>query len=951
MLITLINNVTLLIALSVVWGQILLLRKNYPNAYRVISGFLFGISAIFAMLTPLTFEEGIIYDGRSVVIALSGLFGGSMATLIASLIAGAYRMFLGGSGVYAGVASIIVSAVTGLLLRRIHNNNPINISLKTLILFAVFTHFLVLLCQLLLPWPKGLIVIKTIGVSYLLVLSSGLVTISLFLQSIEQRMLGLQNLKASVDELHDILSINPSVLFSIDPASFEVQWLSPNIHVILGCQLEELLHKRLLYKKVMHDDEKNIEILFDTIQNSNFASTECRVVTETGVIKWIDIHLRAIKDEHNTITELFGSMTDITERKKIAKRLEESEEQYRSMFKDSKAVMLLINPDDGRIVDANTAAEQFYRWNKDELRSMKISDINTLGSEEIQKRMDEVKNQKRVFFEFKHRKKDGSISDVEVYSSAVTIAGKTYLFSIIHDVTAKKKTEEALLKSQELFRLIFDNAPMGIYSFDEKGVITACNDNFVAIIGSSHKALIGLETLKLPNKKVVEAVTQCLKGKQSEYRDWYTSVTANKTTPVRALFWPLVLEGTVIGGIAFVEDLTAQTETQKQKEKLEEQLRQAQKLESIGRLVGGIAHDFNNILSIISGYTELIKIRIAKDSPIYCDLEEIMNATRRSADIVRQLLTFSRQQNIHPTRVNPNSIIAHNRRMLETMVGENVMIKLDLSQDLWDVFLDVAMFVQILTNLASNSRDAIHDIGTITITTQNKYLDDEFCAAHLGCNPGEYVMLQFADSGIGMDKDTLKKIFEPFFTTKDVGKGTGLGLSTVYGVVKQFNGYITVYSEVGKGTVINIFFPKYVEQVPELPQELAVKEVKKITKKTIVLVEDDVSILDILTKMLTLLEQEVIAYNDPVQAINDSNRYKDTVSILITDIIMPTMNGKDLYEAMKKICPNLKVIFISGYSNDVFKGIGIDMEHSYFLQKPFTLDDLQEALKNISNTE
>lgn len=951
MLITLINNVTLLIALSVLWGQILLLRKKYLNAYRVIAGFLFGISAIFAMLIPLTFEEGIIYDGRSVVIALSGLFGGGISTLIASLIAGAYRIYLGGSGVYAGVASIIVSALTGLLVRRIHNNNPVNVSLKSLVLFAVFTHFLVLLCQLLLPWPKGLIVIQTIGLSYVAVFSSSLVIISLFLQPIEQQTLGLQNLKADVDQLHDILSINPSVLFSIDPASFAVDWVSPNIQDVLGYKLEDHLQKRLLYKKVIHDDEKNIEILFDTIQYSNFASTECRVVTQTGIIKWIDIHLRTIKDEHNTITALFGSMTDITERKKIAKRLEESEEQYRSVFEDSKAVMLLINPDDGQIVDANTAAEQFYGWNKDELRSMKISDINTLSSEEIQQRMDEVKNQERVFFEFKHRKKDDSVSNVEVYSSAVNIGGKTYIFSIIHDVTAKKKAEDALLKSQELFRLIFDNAPMGIYAFDEGGRVTACNENFVSIIGSSYKALIGLETLKLPNKKVVEAVRQCLSGKQSEYRDWYTSVTANKTTPVRALFSPLVLEGTVIGGIAFVEDLTVQIEAEKQKEKLEEQLRQAQKLESIGRLVGGIAHDFNNILSIISGYAELIRIKITNDSPIYQDLEEIAAATKRSADIVRQLLTFSRQQNIHPTRVNPNSIIAHNRRMLETMVGENVMIKLDLSQDLWDVFLDVAMFVQILTNLASNSRDAIHDIGTITITTQNKYLDEEFAAAHPECNPGEYVMLQFSDTGIGMDKDTLEKIFEPFFTTKDVGKGTGLGLSMVYGIVKQFNGFITVYSEVGRGTVVNIFFPKYVEQVPELPQELAVKEVKKITKKTIVLVEDDVSILDMLTKMLTLLEQEVIAYNDPVQAINDSNRYKDTVAILITDIIMPTMNGKDLYEAMKKICPNLKVIFISGYSNDVFKGIGIDMEHSYFLQKPFTIDDLQEALKNISNTE
>jgi len=217
MLLTLVHNITLLIALSVIWGPILTLRKNYTNTYRILSGFLFGLSAVAAMATPLVFEEGIIYDGRSVVIALSGLYGGGIASLIASLIAGSYRIFLGGAGVYAGVASVIVSALSGLVLRRMYKNRSTEIPFYVLLIFAVITHVLVLLCQLLLPWPRGLTVIATIGIQYVMILSFGLCAIALVFRELENRTLALQNLKASADLLQDVLSVNPSIVFSMDP--------------------------------------------------------------------------------------------------------------------------------------------------------------------------------------------------------------------------------------------------------------------------------------------------------------------------------------------------------------------------------------------------------------------------------------------------------------------------------------------------------------------------------------------------------------------------------------------------------------------------------------------------------------------------------------------------------------------------------------------------------------
>jgi PAS domain S-box-containing protein len=948
MLLTLLHNITLLVALSVLWGPIVTLRKRYPTIYRILSGLLFGLCAIAAMATPLIFEEGIIYDGRSVVIGLSGLYGGGIASLIASLVAGMYRIYLGGPGVYAGVASVIVSAVAGLVLRRVYKNTPTTIPLYIIIAFAIFTHVFVLLCQLLLPWPKGITVITTMGIQYVMVLSTGLVAIALVFNIIESRALALQKLQASADFLQDVLSITPSVVFSMNPDDYTITWISPNVEVIVGYTPDEVMRDNWFKKIVYTEDIKNFEMLLNDIAVHNYASVECRIVNKFATIKWIDINLRAIRSDEGKITGIFGSITDITQRKKLANQLKESEERYRTIFANSKAVMLIIDPDTGNIVDANEAAVQFYGYTRKELQTMKVQQINTLPPEEIKARMEEARTYKRVYFEFKHRKKDGSIVDVDVYSSAVIIGGKQYLFSIIHDVSAKRKAQEALKKSEELFRLIFQDAPMGIYAFDENGVITACNDNFVKIIGSSREALVGLNTLKLPDKRVVEAVSKCLQGMQSEYNGWYKSVTADKVTPARALFSPLIVENKIVGGLAIVEDMTYQIEAEAQKEKLGEQLRQAQKLEAIGRLVGGIAHDFNNILSIISGYAELIKIKIEKDNPIYSDLEEISNATKRSAEIVRQLLTFSRQQKVNPIRVNPNYIIKSNEKMLAAMIGENIKLKLELSDDVHDIWIDATTFVQILTNLASNSRDAIKDIGTITIVTKNKYLDEVFCSTHPGCTPGDFVMIQFIDDGCGMDKETLDRIFEPFFTTKEVGKGTGLGLSTVYGIVKQFNGYVNVYSEAGKGTVVNIFFPRYVEEVPAIQLKEEIKDTKIVLPKNRVLVvEDDNTILDMLKKMLSLLDQEVILYNDPNTALSMVDSYKDTVNVLIADIVMPQMNGIELYNKLKPLIPHIKAIFISGYSDDAFKEFINGIKPSIFLQKPFTLDDLKNALEKM----
>ncbi len=822
MLMTLIHNVTLLVALSVLWTPILLLRKKYTNLYRILSGILFGFSAIAAMMTPLNFAPGIIYDGRSVVIALSALYGGGIASLIASLIAAAYRIWLGGSGIYAGVASIAVSAIIGLFVRRKYRNQPTNIPIQNIVIFSFIVHIVVLLCQLLLPWPMGIEVMKKIGLIYLLTLSGGLAAIALSFSSIETRTIALQQLHASADFLQDILSVSPSILFTVEIPKGNIIWISPNVKDVLGFHPFEAVDQEWLLRRCHFDDrEKLAQVL-------------------------------------NSLCERENADIDI----------------------------------------------KFYHKSKGELL------LN-------------------IKFRTLSRNSDGRKLSV----------------ASITDITRPANLLRQLSESEELFQLIFNNAPVGIFSFNSKAELTALNDNFVNIIGSSRETILGLKLLELPDPRARDALTRCLNGELVTFEGVYQSFSANKSTHVRAIFSPLILDGKTIGGIAIVEDISEKIKIEAQQKKLEEQLRQSQKLEALGRLVGGIAHDFNNILSIISGYTELAKEKKRMGKEIGIELEEIQHAVERSTEIIRQLLTFTRHKQIQPERIRLNDIINQSRKMLSTLIGENIELRLNLEENLHYISIDRAMFIQILTNLSSNSRDAIKDIGIISISTQNKYLDSDFCSLHPQANPGEYVLFKFSDNGCGMSKEELDKIFEPFFTTKEVGKGTGLGLSIVYGIVQQFKGFITVYSEPRNGTTFNIFFPKYCEETAALEQKE--REIQKNPEsKSIILVEDDSVILKMIEKMLSSLGQSIHSFNNPTDALLFLEENTSHADILMTDIIMPGMNGKELYEKAKKILPALKVIYISGYSDGIIEEIKEDSS-TYFIQKPFTIEDIKKALNFI----
>lgn len=381
---------------------------------------------------------------------------------------------------------------------------------------------------------------------------------------------------------------------------------------------------------------------------------------------------------------------------------------------------------------------------------------------------------------------------------------------------------------------------------------------------------------------------------------------------------------------------------------LEAQFQQAQKLEAVGMLTGGIAHDFNNLLTTIIGNVELAMLEAGKDSPLHEFLEDIKGAGEKAAVLTRQLLAFSRKQNLQPEVANLNEVLGNLDRMLRRLIRENIEIKTILSPDLGQVFVDIGQMEQVLMNLAVNARDVMTEGGNLIFETSNAELDETYARNHIGVTPGSYVMLAVTDTGTGMTKEVQAKIFEPFFTTKVKGKGTGLGLSTVYGIIKQSKGNIWVYSEPGKGSTFKIYLPRVEETVSIVRESEAVAESLQ-GSETILLVEDDGMVRNTTLEILKKYGYSVLIARDGEEAFNLCRQHQGPVQLMLTDVVMPGISGKDLATVLEKHRPEMKVLFMSGYTDNAIVHNGLLDKKIAFIPKPFAPVDLARKVREVLN--
>ncbi len=511
-----------------------------------------------------------------------------------------------------------------------------------------------------------------------------------------------------------------------------------------------------------------------------------------------------------------------------------------------------------------------------------------------------------------------------------------------------------LKQSEAKFRALVDQAAEMLFLHDLNGKLIDVNQAAVKQTGYTKEELLTMNVVDIDLHAVERKDSQRLWAamKPDNAPETFETIHIRKdgsTYPVEITVSNIfLLDG--IYTLALARDITDRKLAEEERRKLQDQILQSQKMESIGRLAGGVAHDFNNMLGVILGQAEIAMLQTKPHESVYERLQEIRKSAKRSADLTRQLLAFARKQTASPKVLNLNDTVSGMLKILRRLIGENIELRWVPGNDLWMVKMDPAQIDQILANLCINARDAISGTGKMTIETHNAVFNSAYKDDNMGFIPGEFVILSVSDDGCGMEKDALDKLFEPFFTTKEAGKGTGLGLATVYGIIKQNNGFINVYSEPGRGTTFKIYVPRHSDKGRSAHQKMQPAPVLH-GSETVLLVEDEPMILRLGMAMLEHLGYRVLTASGPEEAIQTAEKHPEAIDLLITDVVMPGMDGRELSEKLTLRCPGIKCLYMSGYTADVIARHGVLDQGVHFIQKPFSIQKLATEVRKAIEEE
>ena len=521
------------------------------------------------------------------------------------------------------------------------------------------------------------------------------------------------------------------------------------------------------------------------------------------------------------------------------------------------------------------------------------------------------------------------------------------LLGICRDITDRRLAEEEIRQSQQKLRIHFEHTPLAVIEWDLDFRVAAWNPSAERIFGYSRQEALGQHASFIVPPQYRENVQQVWKsliGQTGGTRNTNDNITRNGRTISCEWYNTALVDdtGRVLAVASLVQDVTERVA-------LEERLRQSQKMEAVGRLAGGVAHDFNNLLTVILGYSQILADGIPEGSRLADSVGQIKSAADRAAGITRQLLAFSRKQVLSPRIINLNDIVLNLDSLLRRLIGEDIEILTVPAEDVGSVKADPGQIEQVIMNLALNSRDAMPHGGKLTLETLNVALDETYAKDHQPVEPGRYVMLAVSDTGQGMTSETQARIFEPFYTTKEVGKGTGLGLSMVYGIIKQSGGYIWVYSEPGRGSTFKIYLPRVDEPAEVSGLESSPAGVQR-GNETILLVEDDPQLRQLTSSVLAHCGYSVLVAGTPEEGISICRTNHRDIRLLVTDVVMPRMNGRQLAEQILSISPAVKVLYISGYTNNAIVHYGVLDPGLHFLPKPFTLSALVAKVRQVLDT-
>lgn len=650
------------------------------------------------------------------------------------------------------------------------------------------------------------------------------------------------------------------------------------------------------------------------------------------------------------------TLNESARRKDAEDRLRKSEHDFRILFENHPLGVIRVDHE-GTILDCNDRFLELVGASREQFIGGNGAEHGLPGIRQVIKKA--LAGEVAIVEGEYSTLTAGKTTSLRIVYKPVNPGGEppTDIIATVEDISSGKHAEEEIRAVSERLKAIFSSIkdPILVHPYSPHfghGTFSDVNEVACTRYGYSREEFLKLSVQDIikqnPGQKQL-AVERLEKIMASGHMVFETvHVTRNgEEFPVEVSVSTME-QGGEKAVLAVVRDISERHAAQREKAKLEGRLQQAQKMESVGRLAGGVAHDFNNMLSVILGYCELALIDVTPEHQLYNNLIEIRKAARYSADLTHQLLAFARQQTIAPKVLDLNEAIGSMLAMLRRLIGEEIILEWHPAGNIWPIKVDPAQINQILANLSINARDAINGNGTITIGTENVVLHETDCVNMPDSHPGDYVVLSIRDSGHGIEKETLEHIFEPFFTTKGQGEGTGLGLATVYGIMQQNRGFIRVTSEPGRGTTFRNYLPRFQGQEEILTgtqHNTAANDAKG--RETILLVEDERAILEVLSTMLRRQGYSILAAATPREALRIAGRRDREIDLLLTDVIMPEMNGKELARRIQKIHPGLRCLYMSGYTADVIADHGVLEAGILFIRKPFSQDDLLATLRGI----
>ena len=632
----------------------------------------------------------------------------------------------------------------------------------------------------------------------------------------------------------------------------------------------------------------------------------------------------------------------------MARDLRSAEARYRDLFESSPLPSWVFDPSRRRFLLVNEAAVRQYGYSREELEALGF-DALLAPDEEIRDCV-ERRRRARMGQTLRHRRRDGSIVSVEVNMRDIDFAGTPAWFVVVNDVTERTRAQAALRASEARFARLAESGIIGVAFADTAGTVHDANDAYLDLVGYTREDLaagsVVWSRMTPPECQAGDERALAQLEETGVTSAWEKELIRKDGSRVSVLIGVAMLEPTSC--IAYVADLTERKRAEQALRSTEDQLRQAQKMEAVGRLAGGVAHDFNNMLSVILSYSDFLMADVRRDDPMHTDLAEIQKAGRRAAELTRQLLLFSRQNVVEPKVVDLDDVLGQMGKMLRRVVGEDIELVTSSGRASGKVRVDPTSIEQVVMNLVVNARDAMPQGGKLTIETADVVLDEEFARRHVGVRAGAHVMIAVTDNGVGMDRATQSHIFEPFFTTKERGKGTGLGLSTVFGIVQQAGGTVWVYSELGVGTTFKVYLPRVDERADAVTatRRPSAPPPRFQGTETVLLVEDEDQVRAVAHDILARAGYHVVEARGAGEALLLCEGRAD-IHLLLTDVVMPQMSGPELARRVRSLRPQTKVLCMSGYTDDSIVRHGVLDASFAFIQKPITPETLARKVREV----